>query len=68
MKPEFTYEIHATMRDADGWSRCDESVADQWTVYEYPALPDVNGLRLPVWVADFARRADAEAFKGLFND
>jgi hypothetical protein len=52
------YEITPTMRAEGGWEKCDESEADQWSVYER----DADGLA--VWVADFARKEDAINFAG----
>ncbi len=52
------YEITPTMRAEGGWEKCDESEADQWSVYER----DAGGLA--VWVADFARKEDAINFAG----
>ena len=68
MTPEFTYEMHPTMREDDGWVKCDESTADQWSVYKCPTTPNEQGLRLPVWVADFARKEVAQDFLELFHD
>ena len=64
---QFTYDMHPTLRVDDGWEKCSESVADQWSVYERPVTADENGFILPVWVADFARQADAMAFIQLFE-
>ena len=50
------YEITPTMRAEGGWEKCDESEADQWSVYER----DADGLA--VWVADFAPKEDAINF------
>jgi hypothetical protein len=58
---EFKYELTPTMRAEDGWEKCDESEADQWSVYER----DADGLA--VWVADFARKEDAINFLGSFE-
>jgi hypothetical protein len=55
------YEITPTMRAEDGWEKCEESEADQWSVYER----DADGLA--VWVADFARKEDAINFLGSFE-
>jgi hypothetical protein len=55
---EFKYELTPTMRAEGGWEKCDESEADQWSVYER----DAEGLA--VWVADFARKEDAINFIG----
>jgi hypothetical protein len=55
---EFKYELTPTMRAEGGWEKCDESEADQWSVYER----DADGLA--VWVADFARKEDAINFAG----
>jgi hypothetical protein len=52
------YEITPTMRAEGGWEKCEESEADQWSVYER----DADGLA--VWVADFARKEDAINFAG----
>jgi hypothetical protein len=49
------------MRAEGGWEKCDESEADQWSVYER----DADGLA--VWVADFARKEDAINFLGSFE-
>jgi hypothetical protein len=57
----FKYEITPTMREDDGWVKCAESTADQWSVYER----DNDGLA--VWVADFARKEDAIIFAGLLS-
>jgi hypothetical protein len=65
---EFTYEISPTMREDDGWVKCSENNADQWSVYERPLQGDENGHCLAVWIADFARKEDALAFLELFND
>jgi hypothetical protein len=65
---EFDYEITPTMMEEDGWVKCEESTADQWSVYERPIQPDETGTRLAVWIADFARKEDAQAFVELFND
>jgi hypothetical protein len=64
---EFDYEIAPTMMEEDGWVMCDESSADQWSVYERPIQPDETGARLAVWVADFARKEDALAFVELLS-
>jgi hypothetical protein len=56
------------MMEEDGWVKCEESEADQWSVYERPIQPDETGARLAVWIADFARKEDALAFVELFND
>jgi hypothetical protein len=45
-----------TMREGEGWTKCADNVADQWSVYER----DSDGLA--VWVADFARKEDAINF------
>jgi hypothetical protein len=58
---EFKYELTPTMRAEGGWEKCDESEADQWSVYER----DADGLA--VWVADFARKEDAINFIGGFE-
>jgi hypothetical protein len=55
------YEITPTMRAEGGWEKCEESEADQWSVYER----DSDGLA--VWVADFARKEDAINFLGGFE-
>ncbi len=55
------YEITPTMRAEGGWEKCDESEADQWSVYER----DADGLA--VWVADFVRKEDAINFLGSFE-
>ena len=65
---EFDYEITPTMMEEDGWVKCEESEADQWSVYERPIQPDETGATLAVWIADFARKEDALAFVELFND
>jgi hypothetical protein len=64
---EFDYEIAPTMMEEDGWVKCEESTADQWSVYERPTEPDETGARLAVWVADFARKEDALAFVELLS-
>tara|TARA_R110000868_G_scaffold372714_1_gene636538 strand:- start:98 stop:325 length:228 start_codon:yes stop_codon:yes gene_type:complete len=53
---EFKYEMTGTMREGEGWTKCADNVADQWSVYER----DSDGLA--VWVADFARQQDAINF------
>jgi len=58
---EFKYELTPTMRAEGGWEKCEESEADQWSVYER----DADGLA--VWVADFARKEDAINFLGSFE-
>ena len=52
----FKYELTCTLRVDDGFEKCADSVADQWSVYER----DSDGLA--VWVADFARKEDAINF------
>ena len=52
----FKYEMTGTMREGEGWTKCADNVADQWSVYER----DSDGLA--VWVADFARQQDAINF------
>jgi hypothetical protein len=47
------------MRAEGGWEKCDESEADQWSVYER----DADGLA--VWVAD---KEDAINFLGALNE
>lgn len=64
---KFTYDMHPTLRVDDGFEKCSESEADQWSVYERPVVPDENGFFLAVWVADFARKEDAIAFMQLFE-
>jgi hypothetical protein len=61
----FEYEIEPTMVMEDGVAKCAESEADQWSVYERPLEPNEYGFYLPVWVADFARKEDAQAFVSL---
>ena len=58
---EFKYEITPTMRVNDGFEKCAENNADQWSVYER----DNDGLA--VWVADFARKEDAINFLGILE-
>lgn len=55
------YELTGTMREGDGWTKCADNVADQWSVYER----DSDGLA--VWVADFARKDDAINFMGILE-
>jgi hypothetical protein len=57
----FKYEMNPTMRENEGWTKCAESEADQWSVYER----DNDGLA--VWVADFARKEDAINFMGILE-
>jgi len=58
---EFKYEITPTMRVEDGFEKCSENNADQWSIYER----DSDGLA--VWVADFARKEDAINFLGILE-
>jgi len=53
--------MNPTMRENEGWTKCAESEADQWSVYER----DNDGLA--VWVADFARKEDAINFMGILE-
>ena len=64
----FEYEITPTMVLEDGITKCADSEADQWSVYERPLQGDEHGHCLAVWVADFARKEDAQAFVSLFED
>lgn len=65
---KFTYEVEAVREDEDGIAMCDESEADFWGVYERPVEPDDHGNQLAVWVADFARREDAQVFRDLMEE
>jgi len=58
---DFKYEMTGTMREGEGWTKCADNVADQWSVYER----DSNGLA--VWIADFARQQDAINFLGILE-
>lgn len=66
--PAFTYEVEAVTETEEGVAICNESDADYWGLYERPITPDEHGDRLAVWVADFARKEDALAFKKLMED
>lgn len=63
--PAFTYEVEAVMETEDGITRCEESNADYWGLYERPTTPDEHGCCPAVWVADFARREDAMVFRDV---
>lgn len=63
--PAFTYEVDAVMETEDGVTKCNESDADYWGVYERPTTPNEYGHCLAVWIADFARREDAMVFRDL---
>ncbi len=57
----FKYEMTGTMREDEGWTKCADNMADQWSVYER----DSDGLA--VWVADFARKENAINFLGILE-
>lgn len=66
--PDFTYEVQPCVDEGGLTAPCSEAEADYWGVYERPKKPDAQGNHLGTWVADFARKEDAEVFKKLMED
>ena len=67
MTAKFTYEQRPCIEEPDGITECPEPEADLWGVYERRVEPDAMGFRPGMWIADFARKEDALAFKQLME-